>query len=120
MTVITPTLEHVARAIAGGIGSHNYVNGCWHLHIPSARLAMVALKEPTPEMLEVIRQHVHPDWVTHYGAVWEEAIEAGLGELPEVSPERVMKDLEEVQAVLTRLQGMGVRRIEDFGSRRRW
>ena len=107
----TETLQHIARQIAGGIGSHDYVNGCWHLHVPSARLALIALKEPTPQMLEVIRQHVHPDWVTHYGAVWEEAFDAALGELPEISPERVVQRLEEVQAVLERLQGMGVGRF---------
>lgn len=105
--LITPTLEHIARTIAGSVGSHNYTNACWALHVSEAHAALTALREPTPEMLEAVRPFLHADWVTPFLAQWEVAVEAGLGEVIEPSPFILEQQLAEIEEVLRRIQGMG-------------
>ncbi len=49
-------VEHVARAIAKVEGNAN-----WMLHIKTARAAILAMREPTTDMLEAATTGL-PDW----------------------------------------------------------
>ena len=52
----TAMIEKVARAIAASCGSDD-----WTAFAPSARAAVLALREPTLDMLEAAMPD-HPDW----------------------------------------------------------
>ena len=60
-----PMIERVARAIAQSLGSAD-----WHVHIAAARAAVLALREPTIEMLDAATSgtvdygHLPDDWRT--------------------------------------------------------
>jgi hypothetical protein len=98
--LITPTVEHVAWSIAYGLHSHNYARAFWTSHVREARSALLAIKEPTPEMMAAVAGHIHKDFLIPFGAWWEVAIEAGLGEGEEVSAEVVARRMQEVDEVL--------------------
>ena len=103
----TRTLEHIARCIAHGVGSHTYARTCWGLHIPAARSALIAIKEPTLEMLEAVRPFLHPDWIEPMCAWWEVMVEAGLGEPPpEVSVEELQARIAVIRTTLQRVYAL--------------
>jgi hypothetical protein len=76
MTDIT-MIEKVARAIAEARGHDD-----WSLNLPAARAALLALREPSLDMLEAALPG-HPDW-GYLPEEWQAMIDHVIAEQPAV------------------------------------